>query len=1017
MTTLAMTAILLFGLFGYRMLPVSDLPTVDFPTIQVNASLPGANAETMAAAVATTLEQQFSTIAGLDSMSSTSNQGSTQVTLQFNLNRNIDAAAQDVQSMISKAGRNLPPDMPTPPYFQKVNPAAAPILYIALNSPTFPLSTVDEYAETYIAQRISMVSGVAQVAVYGAQKYAVRIQLDPNALAYRGIGIDEVSAAVQNWNVNLPVGVLSGSFKAYTVVATGQLDNAAAYRPLIVTYRDGSPVRLEQIGRAIDSVENDRTASWYNGTRAIMLAVQRQPGTNTVAVVDDIKKLLPTFRAEIPAAINMDIVYDRSQSIRESVRDVQFTLLLAVFMVVLVIFLFLRNLSATIIPSLALPIAIIGTFGVMYLAGFSMDNLSLMALILAVGFIVDDAVVMLENIVRHMEAGQDAMDAALTGSKEITFTIVSMTLSLVAVFIPVLFMGGILGRLFREFSITISVAILVSGLVSLTLTPMLGSRFLKHAPTAGKRHLLYDYSERGFNAMLRWYELSLKWVLQRRFSTMMTAFVFLFLTVVLFKVVPTGFIPTEDIGMLMGFTEASQGISYDDMVRHQKALAEIVAKDPNIDGFMSTVGGGSSQSPNNGRFFIRLKKRADRKLNADGVVQALRPKLITVPGIRAFLQNPPAIPIGGMMTKSQYQFTLQSPNTKELYKYAPMLEAKMKELKDLQDVNSDLQIANPQVNVDIDRDKAATLGVSAEQIESAFFTAYGPRQISTIYAPNNQYKVLIELADSFQMDPAALDLLYIRSSSGQLVPLKNLAKVGPSLGPLTVNHLGQLPAVTISFNLRPDMPLGQAVTEVTNLANQVLPPSISTGFQGQAKAFKSSFQGLWVLLIMAILVIYIVLGVLYESFFDPVVILSALPFAGFGALLTLLIFNTQLNIYAFVGIIMLIGLVKKNGIMMIDFARSAQQEQKIPPSEAIFQACLIRFRPIMMTTMAALMGTLPIAIGIGAGASSRRPLGLAVVGGLLFSQLLTLFVTPVIYIYLDAFQTRLTKKTQPAVGE
>jgi hydrophobic/amphiphilic exporter-1 (mainly G- bacteria), HAE1 family len=1017
MTTLTMTAILLFGLFGYKMLPVSDLPTVDFPTIQVNASLPGANPETMAAAVATPLEQQFSTIAGLDNMSSTSGQGSTQITLQFNLNRNIDAAAQDVQSMISKAGRNLPPSMPIPPYFQKVNPAAAPILYIALNSPTLPLSTVDEYAETYIAQRISMVSGVAQVSVYGAQKYAVRIQLDPNELAFRGIGIDEVSNAVQNQNVNLPVGVLSGAFKAYTVVATGQLDTAAAYRPVIVAFRNGSPVRLEQIGQALDSVENDRTASWYNGARAIMLAIQRQPGTNTVQVVDDIKKLLPTFRAEIPAAVKMDIVYDRSQSIRESVRDVQFTLLLAVVLVVLVIFLFLRNLSATIIPSLALPIAIIGTFGVMYMAGFSMDNLSLMALILAVGFIVDDAVVMLENIVRHMEAGEDPMNAALVGSREITFTIVSMTLSLVAVFIPVLFMGGILGRLFREFSITISVAILVSGLVSLTLTPMLGSRFLKHAPAAGAgRHRLYDYSERAFNAMLGFYERTLKWVLKRKFSTMMTAFVFLFLTVYLFKVIPTGFIPSEDIGMLMGFTEAIQGISFDDMVKHQKALAEVVEKDPNIDGFMSTVGGGSSQSPNTGRFFIRLKERRLRKVNADGVVQELRPKLINLPGIRAFLQNPPVIPVGGMMTKSQYQFTLQSPNNKELYKYAAMLEAKMRELPGLQDVNSDLQIANPQVDVDIDRDKAATLGVTAGQIEDAFFTAYGPRQISTIYAPNNQYKVLIELEDKYQMDPGSLDLLYIRSSQGQLIPLRNLAKLGRSVGPLSVNHLGQLPSVTISFNLRPDMPLGKAVVDVQKLADSVLPKSISTGFQGQAQAFKSSFQDLWLLLIMAILVIYIVLGVLYESFLDPVVILSALPFAGFGALLTVLIFRVQLTIYAFVGIIMLIGLVKKNGIMMIDFARSAQKEQDISSEQAILQACLIRFRPIMMTTMAALVGTLPIAIGFGAGASSRRPLGLAVVGGLLFSQLLTLFVTPVIYIYLDSLQQRYSRKKPAPAG-
>jgi len=1001
MTTLVMSAIVLFGVFAYFKLPVSDLPPVDFPTISVSASLPGASPETMAAAVATPLEQQFSTIAGLDSMSSTSGQGSTRVTLQFNLDRDIDAAAQDVQSMISKAGRLLPAEMPAPPSYQKANPAAAPILHIALSSESLPLSKVAEYAENYIAQRISMVSGVAQVEIHGSQKYAVRVQLDPNALASRGIGIDEIASAIKSHNVNLPVGVLWGDYKAFIVKATGQLNDAAAYRPIIVAYRNGAPVRLDQLGKVVDGVENNKVASWYNGVRGIVLAVQRQPGTNTVEVVDGIRALLPTFRAEIPAAVKMDVLYDRSQSIRESVRDVQFTLLLAVALVVFVIFLFLRNLRATIIPSLALPIAIIGTFAVMYLANFSLDNLSLMALILAVGFIVDDAVVMLENIVRHLEAGDKPHEAALRGSREITFTIVSMTLSLVAVFLPVLFMGGILGRLFREFSITISAAILVSGMVSLTLTPMLASRFLKHAPES-KGHPLYIYAERAFNAMLRFYELSLAWVLKRKFAAMMTAFVFLALTVALFLVVPAGFIPSEDTGRLSGFSEAGQGISFDDMVRHQKALAEIVRKDPNIEGFMSSVGGFSGGT-NTGRFFIKLKDRGQRKLSADQVVQELRPKLMTVPGIRAFLQNPPAINIGGMMSKSQYQFTLQSPNTEQLYKYAPILEAGMRELKGLQDVTSDLLVASPQVDVFIDRDKASTLGVTPAQIEDAFFTAYGPRQVSTIYAPNNQYKVLMELEGPFQSDPAALNLLYIRGN-GALIPLNTLARIGQSVGPLSINHVGQLPAVTISFNLSPDTALGDAIAEVQKTAAQVLPAAITTSFQGQAKAFQASFKNLWILLIMAILVIYIVLGILYESFLDPVVILSALPFAGFGALLTLLIFHAQLNIYAFVGVIMLVGLVKKNGIIMIDFALAAQRDQGLGPEDAIFKACLIRFRPIMMTTIAALVGTLPIAIGLGAGASARRPLGLAVVGGLLFSQTLTLFVTPVIFIYINRFR-------------
>jgi len=1012
MTTLVMSAIVLFGIFAYQALPVSDLPPVDFPTISVSASLPGASPETMAAAVATPLEQQFSTIAGLDSMSSTSGQGSTRVTLQFNLDRDIDAAAQDVQSMISKAGRLLPAEMPAPPSYQKANPAAAPILHIALSSESLPLSKVAEYAENYIAQRISMVSGVAQVEIHGSQKYAVRVQLDPNALASRGIGIDEIASAIKSHNVNLPVGVLWGDYKAYIVKATGQLNDAAAYRPIIVAYRNGAPVRLDQLGKVTDGVENNKVASWYNGVRGIVLAVQRQPGTNTVEVVDGIRALLPTFRAEIPAAVSMDVLYDRSQSIRESVRDVQFTLLLAVALVVFVIFLFLRNLRATIIPSLALPIAIIGTFAVMYLANFSLDNLSLMALILAVGFIVDDAVVMLENIVRHLEAGDKPHEAALRGSREITFTIVSMTLSLVAVFLPVLFMGGILGRLFREFSITISAAILVSGMVSLTLTPMLASRFLKHAPES-KGHPLYIYAERAFNAMLRFYELSLAWVLKRKFAAMMTAFVFLALTAALFWVVPAGFIPSEDTGRLSGFSEAGQGISFDDMVRHQKALAEIVQKDPNIEGFMSSISGYYSGGTNTGRFFIKLKDRGQRKLSADQVVQELRPKLMTVPGIRAFLQNPPAINIGGMMSKSQYQFTLQSPNTEQLYKYAPILEAGMRELKGLQDVTSDLLVASPQVDVFIDRDKASTLGVTPAQIEDAFFTAYGPRQVSTIYAPNNQYKVLMELEGPFQSDPAALNLLYIRGN-GALVPLNTLARIGQSVGPLSVNHVGQLPAVTISFNLSPDTALGDAIAEVQKTAAQVLPAAITTSFQGQAKAFQASFKNLWVLLIMAILVIYIVLGILYESFLDPVVILSALPFAGFGALLTLLIFHAQLNIYAFVGVIMLVGLVKKNGIIMIDFALAAQREQGLGSEQAIFKACLIRFRPIMMTTIAALVGTLPIAIGLGAGASARRPLGLAVVGGLLFSQTLTLFVTPVIFIYLDRLRKLRTRKAEAA---
>lgn len=1009
MTTLVMMAIMLFGIIGYQMLPVSDLPNVDFPTIQVTANLPGASPETMASAVATPLERQFSTIAGLDSMSSTNSLGSSQITLQFNLSRNIDAAAQDVQAMIAKSARQLPQDMPSPPSYQKVNPADQPVLYLALSSPTLPLSTVHEYADTFIAQRISMINGVAQVQIYGSQKYAVRAQLDPKALASKGIGIDEVVNSIQRGNVNLPTGTLQGPEKAFTVQAKGQLINSEDYRPLIVAYRNGNPVRLQEIGKVIDSVENDKVASWYKDTRAIVLAIQRQPGTNTVEVVDSIKRLLPAFRTQMPASINLGIVYDRSVSIRESVHDVKFALLLAICLVVMVIFLFLRNLSATIIPSLALPLSIVFTFAVMYLLGYSVDNLSLMALILAVGFVVDDAIVMLENIVRHMEKGEGVLEASLKGSKEIGFTILSMTLSLVAVFIPVLFMGGILGRLLHEFAVTISVAILVSGFVSLSLTPMLCSRFLR--PHGEERHgRLYMTLERFFNGMLNTYELSLKFVLKHRLATMILTGILLVATGYLFWKIPMGFLPSEDTGQIFAFTEAQQGISFDSMVKHQQALAAVVNEDPNIDGFMSSVGaGGASSSGNAGRLFIRLKPRSERKLSADEIIQELRKKVSKVTGIQMFMQNLPPIRIGGRLTKSQYQYTLQSPDTEELYRYSAVLEAKLREIPQLQDVSSDLQIKTPEVNVEIDRDRASALGVTAEQIEDALNTAYGSRQISTIYAPNNQYKVIMEVEPQYQTDPEALSMLYIRSSSGRLVPLNAVANLSQGVGPLSVNHLGQLPSVTLSFDTKPGVALSEAMADVDKASRATLPQTISTSFQGTAQAFQSSMKGLWILLIMAILIIYIVLGILYESFIHPITILSGLPAAGFGALLTLMLFRMDLNIYAFVGVIMLVGIVKKNAIMMIDFALDAQRNEGKNPLDAIYSGCIIRFRPIMMTTMSALMGTLPIALGLGAGAEARRPLGIAVVGGLLFSQVMTLYITPVFYVYMEAFQGKMKK--------
>jgi HAE1 family hydrophobic/amphiphilic exporter-1 len=993
MTTLLMSALLIFGILGYRLLPVSDLPNVDFPTIQVFAGLPGASPETMAATVATPLEKQFSTIQGLDSMTSTNMLGSTQITLQFALSRSLDAAAQDVQEMITYASRYLPTEMPTPPFYRKVNPANSPILFILLSSETLPLSQVDDYAETMMAQRISMVPGVAQVAVYGSQTYAVRVQLDPDALATRGIGLNQVSAAIQAGNVNLPTGTLYGPDQAFTLLSTGQLNNAAEYRELIVTYRNGSPVRLKDLGRVIDSVQDDKVAAWAylkgSQQRTVFLAIQRQPGTNTVAVAAAVKKLLPMFRSQLPASVDFNILFDRSESINASVHDVELTLLIALVLVVGVIFLFLRSVRATIIPSMALPFSIIGTFAVMQILGYSLDNLSLMALTLSIGFLVDDAIVMLENIVRHQEMGEKVMEATFNGSKEIGFTIVSMTLSLAAVFIPIMFMGGILGRLFHEFAITIAAAVLFSGFVSLTLTPAMASRVLR-APGEEKHGAVYRLSERGLKAMLNFYRRTLAWVIKRRRTTLAFSAVILVLTVVLFVKMPKGFIPSEDTGFLMGVTEAAQGISFQSMVEHQAAAAKILHDDANVDSFVSAIGGiGAS---NSGRMFIRLKPRSERALSADQVIERLRPKFFGLVGMNTFLQNPPPITIGGRFTKSLYQFTLQSPEVDVLYTSAAQFEARMRAMPMLQDVTTDMQLRNPQITVEIQRDKALALGVTPLQIENALYYSYGSRQVSTIYSATNQYYVIMELEPRFQNDPSQLSKLYIQSSAGQLVPLDSVARLVPTVGPLTVNHQGQIPAVTISFNLRPGVSLGPAVAEITQQARRELPVSVSTNFQGAAQAFQSSMSGLGFLLLMTIVVIYMIL-----------------PFAGFGAFVTLFIFRTELSIYAFVGVIMLVGLVKKNGIMMVDFALAAERKEKKKAEDAIFEACLIRFRPIMMTTMAALLGTLPIAIGFGAGAESRRPLGLAVVGGLLFSQLVTLYVTPVIYVSFDHLRKRYGK--------
>ncbi|MBI1786714.1 MAG: efflux RND transporter permease subunit [Acidobacteria bacterium] len=1014
-TTLLMLAIALFGTVAYRSLPVSDLPNVDFPTLLVTAALPGASPETMAAAVATPLENQFSMIAGLNAMTSTNSLGSTQITLEFDLSRQLDGAAVDVQAAITQAARLLPPGMPTPPTFTKVNPADQPILYLALTSPSIPLWTLDEYAETRIAQRISMVTGVAQVQVLGAQKYAVHVQLDPHAMASRQVGINEVETALRAWNVNLPTGAIVGPQRAFTLMASGQLTSAAQYRPLVVAYRRGSPVRLEELGSVIDSVEDDKTASWFykrkSGERAVVLAVQRQPGTNTIEVTDGIKRLLPTFKAEIPPTVGMDILYDRSETIRESYHDVQFTMVLTLGLVVMVIFLFLRNMSATIIPSLALPFSIIGTFAVMYLLDYSLDNLSMMALILSIGFVVDDAIVMLENIVRHIELGERPMLAALKGSYEIGFTIVSMTLSLAAVFIPVLFMGGVLGRLFKEFAVTICVAILISGVVSVTLTPMLCSRFLRSSREQ-KHSWFYRITERFFEGMLKVYELTLKWVLRRRAATLAFSVAILIATGYMFVKIPKGFIPDQDTDQVFAVTEAAQGTSFYQMVKYQNEIAEIFRQDANIESLVSSVGGASASTlggPNYGQLVVHLKPRSERKILVDDVIEGLRPKLAAIPGMRVFLQNPPTIRVGGQVTKSVYQFSLYSPDKPELYAAAGKLTAAIEQLPNVQDVTSDLAIQSPQVNVKIDRDKAAAVQVNAQQIENALYDAYGPRWVSTIYAAINEYKVLLELKPQYQADPAALSLLYFKSVSGRLIPLDTLAKVDLDTGPQTINHYGQLPAVTVSFNLRPGASLGDVVSQVQQVAGETLPSTISTTFQGAARAFQGSLTNLWVLLIVAILVVYIVLGILYESYIHPLTILSGLPSAGFGALLTLFLFHLDLSIYAFVGLIMLIGIVEKNAIMQIDFALEAERSG-MAPLEAIYEGCLTRFRPIMMTTMAALLGAVPIALGYGAGGEARQPLGLVVVGGLVFSQLVTLYLTPVVYTYMAAMQERFGRR-------
>src|SRR5882757_220420 len=1040
MTTLITASLIVFGFFAYRLLAVAALPAVDFPTIQITATLPGASPETMAASVAGPIERQLSTIAGITSMTSTSSLGQTQITIQFELTREIDGAALDVQTALTVAQRRLPIEMTTPPSFRKVNPGDFPILYISLVSPTLPLSTVDDYGEITLAQQISQLPGVAQVLVYGAQKFAVRVQVDPMAAASRGVSLDDVRSVVTKANSNTPVGTIAGVRQNTTITASAAMNHAADYRDVVVAYRNGAPIKLSEVARVIDSVENDKIASLFNNERAIVLAIQRQPAANTVKVVDLVRENLPRYRAQIPAAVRMEVLNDRSVSIRDSVDDVEVTLLISIALVVLVIFLFLRSVSATIIPALAVPISLIATCAAMYAFGFSINNMTLLALTLSVGFVVDDAIVMLENIVRHIEGGMRPFEAALKGSREIGFTIVSITFSLIAVFIPVLLMGGMVGRVFREFAVTIAVAIIVSGFVSLTLTPMLCARVLRTHHEGEKQNFVLRMFEAMFKGWLRGYEWALDKVIAHKFIVLLVTFGTLAATFWLYTIIPKGFFPTEDTGFISASTEGASDVSFAQMAVLQRQVAEIIRADKAVDYVNSTIGaGGPNPTLNAGRMFIALKPKHDRGESSTDVIQRLRRAANTVPGMAVYFQNVQNINITGRISKSEFQYTLQSSDTPLLYEVAPQMRDKIAKIEGLRDVTTDLYIKNPQMTIEVDREKAAVYGITIDQIRQELFNAFGARQVATIYTATNDYQVILESQPQFQADPSQLQNIFVKTNgsgagsggatgpgsgvngngipSGQSIPLSAVTRVVPTVGPLQVNHQGNQPSVTISFNLAPNYSLGQAADAIREIERETrLPITVNTGFQGSAQVFQESLKGQGLLVLAAIFAAYIVLGILYESFIHPITIISGLPSAGVGALLVLMLFNMDLSVIAMIGIVMLVGIVKKNAIMMIDFAIE-RRRVGLSAQAAIREAALLRFRPIMMTTFAAIFGTLPIALGTGAGAELRQPLGVAVVGGLLLSQLLTLFITPVVYIYLDRIDRMLKHRLEPQLQE